>query len=160
MPQLTTGLRLDEIVAVVSGGGAVPTNCWTPLIQLTDGGYGKDSAQTPTGVLVPEYTSGGTLIYSSRFYATGVFIHSFGDAGITQLFQDEAQTLPVNLLIFEYGKYHIELIWNETNTRYEGTNPEAATAILENLGNNVCYSAIAIPGVLVWYDFATLEVEE
>ena len=144
----------------LSGSGEIiPTNCFNPLIQLTDGGYGYDTAQTPSGTIEPTYTADGTFIYSVRFYATGEFIYQFGIAGDQQLFQDEAETLPVTLIIIKGKRENVEISWNETNLRYEGFNLEMATNAIESLGEEVCFTVVVVPRIIVWYDLAILEVE-
>ena len=150
---------LGKNATLLGIGGLLPTNCFNPLIQLTDGGYGYDTAQTPSGTIEPTYTTDGTFIYSVRFYSTGEFIYQFGIAGDQQLFQDEAETLPVTLIIIKGKRENVEISWNETNLRYEGFNVDMATNAIELVGEEVCFAVVVIPRIIVWYDLATLEVE-
>lgn len=125
------------------------TNCYPTLVQLTDGGYGYDEAQATPGSITPDTTSDGTNIYSASIYSDGSFIMSFGVAGITQL----TNTL---LIIKDFSNDHVELTWNSTNLRYEGTNLSLATTVIAQLGTKVCFADIAIPDLLIDLDFEGL----
>lgn len=131
-------------------GGISYTNCYPSLTQLTDGGYGLDAAQVISGLLLPDTTADGTLIYSASFYSNGDFIMSFGALGNEQLTN-------VLQIIKEFNEGHIELFWNATNNRYEGTNLTLATELILLLGTEVCFADIAIPDLLIDIDFFELE---
>jgi len=127
------------------------TNCFSPLEQTGDSLH---------GTLLPDTTSDGTLINPLTInVTTGAFVMGFGVAGDEQLYQDEAETIPVRKLIFAYSSDNLQLNWNSTNENYDGTNLSLATALQTEVGNNVCFSAIAIPDVLVWFGFSTMEVQ-
>jgi len=149
-------LRLDEIAARGAGGLSY-TNCLTPLIQLSDGGYGFDTAQTPTGTIDPTHTSDLQLVYSFRFYTdSGDWIMQLGDAG-----NEPSNNSTSGILQFSIENTdNVLLVWNETNLRYEGNDTTTAEAVALHVGNEVCFAGLMIPKILIWYDFATLEVEE
>ncbi len=157
MPILTLGLRLDEIGGV--GGGNTYNMCFTPLETLPDGWIGYDSAQSPTGTLVPNITADGTEIYAYKANPSdGQFIVSFGD-GTEQLFQDEAETLPITLVVYKLGSDQVEMEWDDTLKYYTGVDQEAVDSLGDNIGNDTCFASLAIPRLLVWYDFEMEVVE-
>ena len=138
------------------GSASGPTNCWTTLIQLPDGGYGHDDGQIePNGELIPQHTSDGILIYSMRFYSTGEFYMEFGDAGEKHI--ENADNTIVEF--FVASSESVLLAWNETNLRYEGFDVNTASAIKAHLGEEVCMRALAVPIVLIHYDYGTMYTE-
>ncbi len=131
------------------------TNCWQPLIQLPDGGYGYDFGQDPSGVLVPASTSSGQKIYSFRFYSTGEFIMEFGDAG-----DEPIPNATQSIITFDLENVNNVLIqWNEINLRYEGNDISVATQLNDHIDEVICLGAIAVPKLLIYYDFATLDTK-
>ncbi len=139
-----------------SGGRVIaPTNCWTPLIQLPDGGYGNDDAQTgDPGVIVPASTSDGVHIYSFRFYDTGEWILQFGNLGDEQLPNSTQGVIQFDIAETE----NILLTWSDANSRYEGMDLDSATAIIPLVGTEVCFAGGIVPSTIIWYDFLLLKV--
>jgi len=138
-----------------ASGDVIPTNCLTPLIQLLDGGYGKDDAQAEdNGTLVPEHTSDGQLIYTFSIYDTGEWILRLGVAGDEQSPNSEQGVLQFNIDNVD----NVLLIWNEANKRYEGDDVNSANALIAQLGVDVCFRATVVPLLMVHYDYSTVEV--
>ena len=151
--KLSLGLALNEINAVL-GGGLSFTNCWTPLIQLADGGYGHDDAQAEdNGTLIPNTTSDGVLIYSFRFYDNGNWFLQFGADGKQQIPNASEGVLRFSLKNNE----HILLAWNDVTLAYEGFDIDTATELKTMVGEEVCVVAAFVPTLLIYYNFAELE---
>ncbi len=141
MPRLSLGLRLDEINTL---GGAVYTHCFTPLEQTGD---------LLHGTLIPGTTSDGTVIYAHTLnVATGEIIFKFGVAGDEQLVNNVQ-------IIYKYDSDNAELFWDDTLKYYIGVNVELAQSMQLEVGEDVCFAALAIPLLLVHYDYAAVEVE-
>ena len=138
-------------------GGLSYTNCLMPLIQLTDGWYGFDIGQSPTGVIDPTHTSDLQLVYAFKFdTVSGDWILQFGDAG-----DELALNAHTGVIQFEIDDAdNVLLTWNEANLRYEGNDVGTAEAVVVELGNEVCFASVLVPRVLVWYDFGILHAEE
>ena len=137
-----------------SGGGSIaPTNCWEPLIQLTNGWYGNDDAQGE-GVINPNITSAGKHIYAMKFDTiSGDWIIQLGVAG-----NEQADNVDEIVLAFSAG--NVLLAWNGVNLRYEGNNQELAVALIEDVGTDVCIGAVAVPEMVIHYTFETLGIVE
>ncbi len=139
-----------------AGSGILYTNCLIPLIKLTDGGYGFDTAQSPTGVIDPTHTSNLQLIYSFKFYTdSGDWIMQLGNAGDERSINSDNGILRFDLS----GADNILLVWNEANLRYEGNDVATAVIVAGELGNEVCFAGMMVPRILIWYDFAILYAE-
>jgi len=130
----------------------IPTNCWTPLEQTGD---------ILSGTLVPDTTADGTTIYNYEVdVSVGTFTIQFGALGDEQLYQDEAETIPVLLIVYAHEEYgQIALNWDSTNEYYQGTDQEIATALVDDVGSNSCFINTAIPDELAKYTNETMEVE-
>ncbi len=126
----------------------VPTNCYPSLINSgTVWGY----IDITLGALDPDTTADGTYIYQATFDTSdGAFIMSFGVAGNEQITN-------CLLIIKEFESDHVELYWNATNSRYEGTNITLATDLALLTGTEVCFADIAIPDLLIDINFFELE---
>jgi len=134
---------------------SIPTNCWTPLIQLLDGGYGMDEGQLEdNGTMFPAHTSGGLLIYSFRFYTTGEWILQFGVAGDEQMPNNQQGVIQFGLADTE----NILLIWDDTLNYYVGNDTGTATEVIKKVGQEVCFTATIIPDLLVQYTYSEIEV--
>ena len=147
------GYHGDGVLSYSPSSAMTPTNCWSPLEVLTDGGYGYDSAQAAPGNMNPSVTSDGQVIYSYRFYSTGEWYLELGVAG------DEQSPNSVEG-VMQFGIHNTEnvlMVWNETNLRYEGDDLGTATAVIAELGNEVCFTASIVPELLLWINFETLE---
>ncbi len=138
-------------------GGLSRTNCFLPLIQLTDGWYGFDTNQSPTGVIDPTHTSDLQLIYSLKFdTVSGDWILQIGDAG-----NESSLNAHNGVIQFDIdGTNNVLLTWIEANLRYEGNDIETAQAVASHVGIDVCFAAVLVPRTLIWYDFAILYAEE
>ena len=148
------------------GGSFKPTSCWTDgtttnvLKPLPDGGFGYDDAQTPSNGIYPSATSELQHIYSLRFYVTGhadegLWILQLGVAG------DEI-SLGSTKGVLSFGVSNAEnvlMVWNETNLRYEGHDTGTADVVASHVDEEVCFALYAVPRVLIFYDFETLEVK-
>ena len=149
--KFSLGLALNEINVV--WGGESSNMCFSPLETLPDSWIGYDTAQSPSGTLVPNITADGTIIYAYKANPSdGQFIVSFGN-GTKQLFQDVAETLPITLLVYKMNRDNVELLWDDTLKYYTGVDQKAADTLNSNIGNDSCFSSLAIPRLLVWYDF-------
>ena len=126
----------------------IPTNCYPSLANSgTVWGY----IDITLGAIDPDTTADGTLIYQATFDTSdGAFIMSFGVAGNEQI----TNTL---LIIKSFEEGHVELAWNATNSRYEGTNTTLAAELALLTGTKVCFEDVAIPDMLINIDFAGLE---
>ena len=117
------------------------TNCLIPLIQLTDGWYGFDTAQTPTGVIDPTHTESLLLRYSIKFDAiSGDWIVQFGDAG-----NEKSESVDNGVIEFDIdGADDILLTWSEVNLRYEGNDLTTAGVVADEIGSEVCFATVFI----------------
>jgi len=148
MPRLTLGLRLNEITSSVSAV-TVPTNCYTP-VEIDGDNVGYNSG-TGLGVLIPSTTANGTFIYSfCGTISTGAMTASFGDAG-------DEQFDNVRLIIYKFLNNQVELFWDAANSLYAGVNMDVVNDLVDNVGNNVCFSALVIPDLLIHYTFSEVE---
>ncbi len=152
--------NIFEISSGMFNGDKIFTNCWTPLEKLPDNSYGMDKGQSPSGVMIPSQTADGTEIYSFRLYSDGRFYVEIGDTGSDQLFADEAKTNPIVMIIYQYKNDNVEMFWNETNLRYEGTDQTLATTTIADTGSVVCFAALAVPTLLIHYTYEEMEIEE
>jgi len=136
------------------GGGINFTNCWTPLIALADGGYGHDDAQIEdNGTLTPNVTSNGVYVYSFRFYNTGEWYLQFGAAGNEQI-PNSVQ----GILHFDISDAdNVLLTWSVANSRYEGYDTGTASAVITEVGEEVCFRGVFVPELLIHYTFNKLE---
>lgn len=126
----------------------LPTNCYP---SLTNSGTVWGYIDTTLGALDPDTTSDGTHIYQTTFdTSNGLFVMSFGAAGNEQLTN-------VLLIVKEFKGGHVELYWNATNSRYEGTNSALATDLALLTGTEVCFADIAIPDLLINIDYGGLQ---
>ena len=137
--QINLDFHFGSSAGRAGASDTTPTNCYNPLVQLTDGGYGYDESQVITGSITPTSASDGTHIYKSSFYtADGSFIFAYGVAGNEQLTNN-------TLIIYSYDDVdHVELTWDSTELYYIGYNTELANLMALEVGNNVCFSGIPI----------------
>jgi len=128
----------------VFSGGIENNICFDPVTKNGD---------LVGGVPTPDTTAGGTQIYGVTFnVVTGEIIARFGAAGNEQL--DNTMQLYYR---FD-GVDNVELFWDDVNLYYVGINLTIATYLDSEVGNTVCFLALAIPDLLIHYDF-TMEVE-
>ncbi len=157
MYKLTLGLRLNESGGV--GGGASPTNCWNPPGTNSDW-IGYRHADTAYGSLEEVYTASGTFIYAFELNKTTgeARVILSDDDGTTPGYQ-EPNTSTLLIKATQFG--NLELSWNETEGYYQDFNLELANALFEYHNANpletVCFSAIAVPRLLIHYTFAEIQ---
>lgn len=127
------------------------TNCWDTLIQLTDGWYGYDTDQTPTGVLVPSVTSSGSTIHAYKFNTTtGEFRLEIGAAGDEELEN-------TSMVLYQHGSDSIELFFDDVNNYYTGIDVYLASKVASEVDTKSCFNSLVVPELLIHYTYAELE---
>ncbi len=101
------------------------------------------------GSINPTIASDGTEIYS--FYwdiSTGKFIMQFGTSGDTQLDN--------NSMIIDDSGLGLSLMWDDLEKYYTDTDKDASDTISSTIGEKECFLLIAIPRLLIHYDFSEI----
>ena len=127
----------------------IPNICITEVKQFGTE-YGSSE---PATEIEPTHTADGVLIYSFRADTSdGSCEMRFGDSGDEQLTNTET-------LIYEYGTTSFQMEWDDTAKLYSGVDMSAAEALAAEVGNKVCFTLLAMPVLLIHYDFATIKAE-
>ena len=129
---------------------AIKTNlCFDPVIQTGD----KVGSDDPATNMDPAYTSTGTLIYSFQAdTSTGDIILKLGDDGTTK--EDN-----VFIISIKHNGTEIGLQWDDTGKYYIGNDIDIANDWAAEVGNKLCIGIFAIPDLLQWFTFETIEVK-
>lgn len=132
-----------------SGGSGVVNICFTTLQQ--SGNY-IGTTVTPPDNVHPAYTADGVLIYEIRVYDDGLIELKFGDTGTDELTNTK-------IILIEYNNVTVGIEWDATMNSYRGSDIAMYDTMAPYVGNKVCFHLLAVPDLLIHYDFSAIKTE-